>query len=443
MSQTAHPSQRALAEFVAGELPPTETRQVVRHLLQGCPECQGITSQLWPAGAWRGPAVEPQLELDLELLQARERSVEEERGQAESLLEELEAHPQNRRLMLVNNSGRFHNFFLAELILNRSVDLGFQDPKRAIEHARLAVTVAERLSERRYGAALVNDIRARSWGALANVLRVGSDLVGAGEALQKAVEHLELGSGDPLEEARLLRWRANYLIARRELKAAVRLFDRGIALLRRVQDYHEMGRMLADKGVALCTAGDFEGAIRATEAALEHIDAGRAPRSVLAAKHNLSLYLHRNGDVERAMSLLQEILPVYASQNEPIVLLKLRWLEGRLAQTQRQFRRAEEAFREVQKGFIEHEIPYDAAAVSFDLAAILLEEGRLDELRELASEILGIFDALRIPRETIAALELFQRAVEGQRISVSWITELAAYVERSQSRPGQPFKPSS
>lgn len=441
MTVLHHPSERALADFVAGELPSAEATGVVRHLLKGCTECQRMASQLWPATA-EPETVRPDLELQLEQLRACERRVIEERKGAEPLLAELEAHPEARRMLLVFNSRRFHSWFLAERLLAKVLDLGFKEPSQALDYARLAVALTDRLPVDRYGEALVNDIRARSWGALANALRINSDLVGAAEAFRRAEELIAIGTGDPLEEARLLGHKAAYLKARREIRASTRAYDRAIGLYRRVGDHHQMGRMIADKGTTLSTAGDLAGAIEVTRKALCYIDADRDPRAALAAKHNLSLYLHRHGDIDQAMNLLQEILPLYARQNEPMVLLRLRWLEGRLAQTQREFKRAEEAFREVRRGFIDRGIPYEAAAVSFDLATIMVEERRFEELVELASEILAVFRSLGIPRETIAAMELFQRASQARSISVSWVAELAAYVDRSQSKPELRFKPS-
>lgn len=203
-----------------------------------------------------------------------------------------------------------------------------------------------------------------------------------------------------------------------------------------------MGSTMISKGLTYNTAGDLEASIHWTEKGLELVDAERDPRAALAGKHNLSNLLHRRGDVDQAMSLLQEILPLYAQQNDAMVLLRLRWLEGRLAQAQRQFRRAEEAFREVQQGFLDREIPFEAAIVSFDLATVLLDEGRLEELKELATQILAVFQGFGIAREVIAALELFKKAIDTQKISLAWIAEIAAYVEESRSNPGRPFEPS-
>ena len=443
MNQTAHPTERTLEHFVSGDLAPDETRGVVRHLLSGCEDCRQVTNRLWPSGGGASADDFASLKLRVDELRARETSVAAERKEAVALLAELETHPPNRRMLLALNSKRYHDWFLAELLLTKVLDLGFKDPGESLAYADLAVALADRLPIEPYGEALVNDMRGRAWGALGNARRVNSDLPGAEAAFTRAQELLEAGTGDPLEEARLLGWRAVYLKLKREITASARLYDKAIGIYRRLGEEHHMGRSMIDKATTLCTGGDFEGAIRWTEQGLEHIDPELDPRFALAAKHNLSLYLHRDGDIDRAMGLLQEILPLFAKQNDSMVLLRLRWLEGRLAQAQRQFDRAKAAFREVQSGYVEREIPYEAASVSFDLATVLVEENRYDELAELAAQIVGVFRGLRIPRETLAALELFQRAVEGKRINVSWITELAAYVERSQSNPGQPFQPFS
>src|SRR5581483_6169828 len=44
-----HPGEDLLARFLSGETTRAETREVVRHLLAGCPDCRAFTS-----AAWRG-----------------------------------------------------------------------------------------------------------------------------------------------------------------------------------------------------------------------------------------------------------------------------------------------------------------------------------------------------------------------------------------------------
>ena len=46
-----HPAEDLLSRFLSGETTRAETREIVRHLLTGCPDCRAFTS-----AAWRGSA---------------------------------------------------------------------------------------------------------------------------------------------------------------------------------------------------------------------------------------------------------------------------------------------------------------------------------------------------------------------------------------------------
>ena len=46
MTET-HPTSETLEQFLLGQLVGSETREIARHLLTGCPECQGTMECLW------------------------------------------------------------------------------------------------------------------------------------------------------------------------------------------------------------------------------------------------------------------------------------------------------------------------------------------------------------------------------------------------------------
>lgn len=46
----SHPSAEELRSFMRGELKRSEVRDLVRHLLTGCPECLEVTRRLWDLG---------------------------------------------------------------------------------------------------------------------------------------------------------------------------------------------------------------------------------------------------------------------------------------------------------------------------------------------------------------------------------------------------------
>jgi hypothetical protein len=45
-----HPHPKQLKRFMSSELPRPEVALIVRHLLQGCPECVQVTRRLWYLG---------------------------------------------------------------------------------------------------------------------------------------------------------------------------------------------------------------------------------------------------------------------------------------------------------------------------------------------------------------------------------------------------------
>jgi hypothetical protein len=65
------------------------------------------------------------------------------------------------------------------------------------------------------------------------------------------------------------------------------------------------------------------------------------------------------------------------------------------------------------------------------------------ELKQLAGQMLTIFHALRINREAIAALVLFQKAVEVERVTLGLMRDLAAYLKNSRNDSRLPFRPST
>ncbi len=171
------------------------------------------------------------------------------------------------------------------------------------------------------------------------------------------------------------------------------------------------------------------------------LDPEREARPHLVAQHNLTWALKESGRLDEALASLQEILPLHARSAKAMDLLRLRWLEGKLAQAQGELGRAEAAFREVSDGLLERRVPYDAAMVSLDLAAVLLEQDRIGEMKRLAAESLPIFQALGLHGEALAALALFEQAVERERISLRFIAELAGYLQRARSDPELAFQP--
>lgn len=440
MPAEGHPRRGELGLFVEGNLEADDNRRVVRHLLAGCETCRRITAEFW----------RPKVSGDLGLMMdrsigrvgERQTGIEAERAAGAALLRELDAQPESRQLLLVVNSRRFLNWFLCEALLERAFEQGFSDPSEAARLAEIGTALAERIVESCPSEAVNHDLAARARVVLGNARRIGSDHQGGEEAFAQARAALERGSGDPLEEANLELHEGVLRHAQRLFADAQSCFDRAARLFRSVGDIHMAGRALAEKARTVGESGDSEGMISLLRRAVQQLDPERDPRMLLVAQHNLTWALKESGRLDEALSSLQEILPLHARSAKPMDLLRLRWLEGKLAQAQGELERAETAFQEVCDGFLERQIPYDAALASLDLAAVLCEQNRIDEMKRRAAETLPVFRTLGIHREALGALTLYGKAVERERISLRFIAELVSYLQQARSDPKLSFRPS-
>jgi hypothetical protein len=93
---------------------------------------------------------------------------------------------------------------------------------------------------------------------------------------------------------------------------------------------------------------------------------------------------------------------------------------------------AEAAFREVQQQFLDLKMDINAALVALDLAVLLSEQGRTQELKTLAIELLAAFEAREIHRESLAVLLLFQRACEEERLTAELARQLGSLLRRGK-----------
>lgn len=227
--------------FVRAELPRQENREIVRRLLAGQPaRPKAELALVRPDGsAARHTSAEDghryndafrKAEHTLEEAQGR---VERERQTASAQWDLLEAHPQARRLVMIRNDRRLQTWGLFDFLLERSRETVERDPRAAVAYAELADTIAGTLDPEVYGSLRVTDFRAAALVALGNARRLAGDLTGARVAFQQARVHLEIGTGDPVEEVHLSRLLASLLCDLGEYEKAAHALERAAALARR------------------------------------------------------------------------------------------------------------------------------------------------------------------------------------------------------------------
>lgn len=380
-----------------------------------------------------------------------EAGIEAARRRAAGLFDELMQHPPARQQLLVHNSARFRDRMLCERLLAASHDEGFRDPAIAHQLARLAVTIAERLADLAPAALgstaqaqgeVLAGLRARSWAQLGNALRIISDHDGAlaafrsAEALLAANPRLGL-----IDKARVFDLKASLCRDRRQFAEATRLLDRVITIYRRLGQTNLVGQALAQKANVLLHARDAEGCMALLRSALELIDPHEDPRWYLIVRHNLITALVDDGKPREAFALLFHTRPLYLKMGDRMNLLRLRWLEGQVAQGLNRLEQAEAAFREVRDAFVEMGIDYDAALVSLDLAAVYAQQGRTTETRLLAQEMLAFFESREIHREAMAAFLVFCHAAQVEQAGLGLVREVAAFLKQARRTPDLHFTP--
>jgi len=460
-----HPDRRALESFGRGQLSTVDKRTIVRHLLVGCATCRRFTARLLPVASSSRQADridnEPVHALrdlpglaevgDLfdyaaafaaarRELGKRQAALAAEQAEAPSLLDDLASHPFDRQWIMATNNRRFHTWAFCDLLLEASREWGFQDPGRALELAELGATVAAHLSHANYGQARVSDLSARAWATLANVERIRSDFRSAEKGFIRAERLLKNGTGDPLEKARVLLLKASLRGNQQRFDEAFRLLARVVAIGRRSGDLHLCGKALIAKGFIHGIAEQPLAAIRWLEEGIELVDSSAEPRLLVAARHNLMLYLNEIGRQEQALALLEQARPLYVQLGDRMNLIRLRWLEGKIALALGRLGPAELLLQEVGRELAEIDLSYDAALVSLDLALLYTRQGRVAEVRRLAEQLIPIFQSRDVHREAIAALIVFQKAAEMERVTLGLVQELSDFLRKCRETPGLRFR---
>lgn len=219
-----------------------DASDTVRRLLAGVPASTAASNRanaLRPGGAQAETARydEAFRRTEHRLAEAHER-VKRERTLAGLQWDSLAGHPPTRRMVMVRNDQRLHHWGLYNLLLEKSRAAVEADTAAAVGLAELALAVAERLDPDTYGEERVADFKTGALAALGDARRRSGDFAGARLAFSQARMHLEMGTGDLLEEAGLLGGLVSLLCDLGEYEKAAHSLDRASSLYRRMGDSH-------------------------------------------------------------------------------------------------------------------------------------------------------------------------------------------------------------
>jgi hypothetical protein len=120
------------------------------------------------------------------------------------------------------------------------------------------------------------------------------------------------------------------------------------------------------------------------------------------------------------------------ASGDELDLIRVLWLEARVAAGLGRRAAAIAALRQVRRDFEVRGLAYDMALASLDLAALLLEDGQTGEVKALVEKMVATFRARGIAREALAALLLFRQAAEDETMTLTLVHRLARYLEQAR-----------
>jgi len=449
-----HLGKGEVEDFLAGRLEAAARRRVLLHLLSGCSPCQrrmtALAKPLLEEEPWTSAKPVAEEHYDEVLVRAsitarsflrRWRKEAAKLERALILLDQAPAGLGDENFP-VRQAQALHGWPLCEALLRKSYEVRFSDPKRMLNLAEDAAAVAKHIRPDKYPwPGFVSDLRIQAFAELGNAYRVNDRLSEADAAFKQAREYLEEGSADPFLFARVLDLEASLRRAQRRLEDALPLLDQAHHLYREAGDLHLAGRALISKGFCSHYRGQPREAVKLFEEGLDLLEPGRDRQLENSTALSIIYALADCGEYRKASRLLLRSGLREAFGSEPLSLLKLRGVEGKIHAGLGRQARAERAFQEVRQEFLRHGQIYDAALVGLELAALWLRQGRAAQVQELAEEMHAVFEDLGVQLEAARALQFVHEACRVQAVTVSMIERVRTFLERLPWQPGLRFEP--
>jgi tetratricopeptide (TPR) repeat protein len=416
-----HLTLETLALWLAGELDPEVLRQqVLPHFLSRCPECTVVYEEVQ--------------RLQTEVGHWDERVAVFEGQEAPRLRESLQESSFEDQIRRIKDESDLQSWGLCQLLLRQSLDMVFDQPLAAVQTAEVAAKLSSFLGDA-YDPHWVLDLRARAHAYLGNARRVLGELRSAEMAFLQADGFLEQSmTGNEEVRAEVLHLKSSLRRQQRRLDEALALVEEALSIYREWGNHQGMSIALVKKAKIVEELGDLEQSIELLREAVSEIDPRVDVRLPAYARYNLTVCLSRAGEFDEAQGILQEIRPYFQQVARPLDLVRLRWTEGRIAAGRDDAQKAETAFHEVRAQFIERRMAYDAALVSLDLALILARQHRVAEIKELAKQLIPVFESQDVRREVLISLALFQQACEEERLTVDIVQQLSQLLEAESQR---------
>jgi tetratricopeptide (TPR) repeat protein len=367
-------------------------------------------------------------------LQAAQAEVERAKSAARETWEAISAHPASRRRALLDAIPEAKTAALCALLCEESVKAAAHEASQALELADLALWVADGLEGDDKPAA-----QGYAWAFVGNARRVqGAKLPAADEAFRR--HHalwLEPTGPSPFNPSRVLDLEASLRREQRRIPEALALLDRALAV---AQGSTSIARVLIIKAKTLEEAGDFHTAVETLRVAEPLTDTVGDPQLRLALRFNLPVNLCHLKQAAEAEPMLAEVRMLALQLGNALSLVRLHWLEGRVAAGLGRRDEAINLLTRVRGEFASREMAYDMALVSLELAELYAAEGRMDAVRSLARHMAKVFKDQEVHAEARKALAFFRRAAERDSVTPELAGDVVRYLYRARHQPELRFE---
>ena len=335
----------------------------------------------------------------------------------------------------------FRGSGMLKALLDRSWEVRHEDPREMVNLARHAVEVARRLDPRYQRPQEIADLQARSWGELANALRVSDELHEAERAFGFAFAFLLNGTGDLQTRARLHDLHASFLGTRRQFELAFGSLDVAYTAYLELGDPHLAGRSLLTKAVYLHYSGQSEAALEVNERSLNLIDVTREPSLQFFAIQNQLQFLVACGRFRQAKRELFLRRAELGQLQGRVNGWKLLWSQGLISIGLGEWGSAEEAFTQAKRGFEEAGMGLHAAITSLELAVVWTHQCRYEETAAMVADAVEVFLSLGIQREALGAVLVLREAFERRVATLGLLEDVVEFLRRWQIDPNARFNP--
>lgn len=437
-----HLNRLLLLAIVRGELPAgLATSIAIEHVLAFCPECRREIQLAQRELVASMPSAEPQV-----ISTVLGRHVEGQRAQAAKAQHDLavllKLPKEKRKERIERARSRFLGPHFAQLLLDKSQESIASSPDDAVHYAKLALVVVMRV----FNAQRDGELHVQVLAHVGNALRAAGRFAEA-DTYFSAVRQVIVNRGlseNPALLARVDDLEGSLRIDQRRLEKAEELLARSLILYGMADaPIPDRVRVLVNLGVVYQLQGNLAEAIDITTAALDSIAKVHGELKLsFAALYNLATFQVDLGSHQAAMRTLNDNRDIIESITEPLYLIRLIGLRGKISAARGDLAVAEEALLKTRDGFLAYgdAFAYDAAIVSLDLALLYAKQGRSADLHSTVASMIPIFQTNELHREALAAVLLLQDAVERERVPLALLHELTAYMRGAQRNPSLKFE---